>query len=107
LASSEDNVDVTRNMKLVEWLKCELLSGVASFFQLAQRGSQDTLADIIANIILVAYLLARRLGMTYAMIDLKIQSKIKLGVTEDHEVEKWYNDLSDLAGYMNRNRKQG
>jgi hypothetical protein len=107
LASSEDNVDVTRNVKVVEWLKCELLSGVASFFQLVQRGSQEALVDVIANIILVAYLLARRLGMTYAMIDLKIQSKIKLGITEDHEVEKWYNDLSDLAGYMNRNRKQG
>ncbi len=110
MASSEDNLDVTRNMRLVEWLKCEMLTGVASFYQLMQRGSrssQEALADVIANIILVAYLLARRLGMTYATVDLRIQSKIKLGITEEHEVEKWYKDLSELAGYMNRTRKQG
>ncbi|NLO25269.1 MAG: hypothetical protein GX114_03890 [Clostridiales bacterium] len=110
LASTKDKVEVTRNMRLVEWLKCEMLSGVATFYQLMHRGSresQEALSDVIANIILVAYLLARRMGLTYAAIDLKIQNKIKLGITEEHEVEKWYKDLSGLAGYLNRNRKQG
>ncbi len=108
MTPSEHNLDVTRNLRLVEWLKCEMLSGMASFYRLMLKGSrvsQEALADVLANIILVAYLLARRMGMTYAMIDLKIHSKIKLGVTEEHEVEKWYRDLSELAAYMNRNRK--
>lgn len=104
----EDKVEVARNMRLIEWLKCEMLTGVSSFYQLMQKGNregQEMLSDVLANIILVAYLLARRLGMTYAAIDLKIQNKIKLGITEEHEVEKWYKDLSGLAGYLNRNRK--
>jgi hypothetical protein len=109
MASTEDKMEVIRDMGLVEWLKCEMLSGVASFYQLMHRDgreNQEAVSDVIANIILVAYLLARRLGMTYTAIDLKIQNKIKLGITEDHEVEKRYKDLSELAGYLNRNRRQ-
>jgi hypothetical protein len=95
-------------MRLIEWLKCEMLSGISSLYRLVlkgSRGSQEAVTDVIANIILVAYLLGRRMGITFAAIDLKIQGKIKLGITEGHEVEKWYGDLSELAGYMNRNRE--
>lgn len=108
LAPSGDNMDITRNIKLIEWLKCELLSGVASFNQLlykGKQGSHEALTDVIASIILVSYLLARRLGITFASVDLKIQNKIKLGITEEHEIEKRYGDLSELSAYMNRNRK--
>ncbi len=108
MTSSGDKLDITRNMRLIEWLKCEMLSGIASFYQLmlkGSRGSQEAVTDVIANIILVAYLLGRRMGITFAAIDMKIHSKIKLGVTEQHEVEKWYGDLSELARYMNRNRE--
>lgn len=108
LAPSGDNIDITRNIKLIEWLKCEILSGISSFYQLlykGKQGSQDALTDVIANIILVSYLLARRLGITFAAVDSKIQSKIKLGITEGHEIERWYGDLSELSAYMNRNRK--
>jgi len=108
LASSGDNMDITRNIKLIEWLKCELLTSIATFNQLlykGKRGSLEALTDVIANIILVSYLLARRLGITFASVDLKLMSKIKLGITEGHEIEKWYGDLSELSEYMNRNRK--
>lgn len=103
-----DRMDITKNIKLIEWLKSELLSGVAAFYRLlfkGSKGSQEAVVDAIANIILVSYLLAKRLGINFAAVDLKIKSKIKLGITEQHEVEKWYGDLSQLSGYMNRNRE--
>lgn len=104
------DMDITKNIKIVEWLKSELLTGIASLYQLllkGARGSQEAALDILANIILVAYLLARRLGMSYSAVDIKVENKIKLAIAEDHEIEKWSGDLSSLSTYLNRSRNQG
>jgi len=103
-------LDITKNIKIVEWLKSELLTAIASLYQLllkGARGSQEASLDILANIILVTYLLAKRLGLSYSAVDMKIENKIRLGVAEDHEVEKWSGDLSSLSAYLNRSRNQG
>lgn len=108
MTSSGDRVDITKNLRIIEWLKCEMLSGMASLYRLTlkrHRDEHEALTDVIANIILVAYLFGRRFGITFAAIDLKIQSKLKLAVTEDHEIEKQFGDLSELSGYLNRKGK--
>lgn len=105
---SQKNIDITKNIKIIEWLKSELLTAVASLFQLLIKGiqnSQEAILDVIANIILVSYLLGRRLGLTFQSIDLKIESKAKLGLVENHKIEKWYGDLSELLDYFNKARK--
>ncbi|WP_416199004.1 MAG: MazG-like family protein [Sporanaerobacter sp.] len=102
------DIDIMKNVKVVEWLKCELLSSVASLFQLLQSGiknAKDDMLDLISNIILLAYLLGKRLGLSYESIDLKVEDKIKLGLIEEHQVEKWYGDLSELHEYYNTNRR--
>lgn len=105
--SNSRNIDITKNIKVIEWLKSELLSAVASLFELLVKGvqnSQEAILDILANIILVTYLLGKRLGLSFDTIDSKIQSKVKLGVVEEHNIEKWYGDLSDLLDYFKRTR---
>lgn len=99
------NVDVTKNIKMIEWLKSELLSAIALLFETLTMGiknSQDKTLDILANLILITYLLARRLGITYEKIDSKIRDKAKLGRIEEHNIEKWYGDLSDLIKHLDR-----
>ncbi len=101
-------IDITKNIKIIEWLKSELLSSVASLFELLVKGikgQQEAIADILANIILVAYVLGRRLGINYSNLDMRIEDKVKLGVLEDHKVESWFGDLSALKKHMNRNSK--
>lgn len=101
-------IDITKNIKIIEWLKSELLSSVASLFELLVKGikgQQEAIADILANIILVAYVLGRRLGINYSNLDMRIEDKIKLGVLEDHKVESWFGDLSALKKHMNRDGK--
>ncbi len=103
----DNNIDVTKNIKMIEWLKSELLTTIASLYELlvkGAKGSQEAIIDVLANIILVTYLLAKRLGINFARIDMKIGDKIKLGVLENHKIEEWYGDLSDLKQYLNRNR---
>ncbi|SHJ93577.1 MazG-like family protein [Paramaledivibacter caminithermalis] len=105
----DNGIDITKNVRIIEWLKSELLSSLASLFELLVKGikgQQDTIADILANIILVAYVLGRRLGVNYSNLDMRIYDKIKLGVLEEHKVESWFGDLSALKKHMDRNSKQ-
>jgi hypothetical protein len=67
--------------------------------------TQEVIVDILANLILVTYLLGKRLGVASSVIDAKIQDKIRIGMLEDHETEKWYGDLSDLNDYLKKSKK--
>lgn len=100
------NVDVTKNIKMIEWLKSELLTAIALLFEtlvMGIRNSQEKILDILANLILITYLLGRRLGITFERIDDKVKDKAKLGRIEEHDIEKWYGDLSELIKHLNRN----
>ena len=101
------DVSITKNIRMIEWCKCELLAGVSSLFELCFKGakaSREAILDVLSNIIMVVYLIGRRLGVQYNDIDRKLESKLKLGILEEHEVEKWFGDLSDLNHYIKNNR---
>lgn len=95
--------DVTRNVKIMEWMKTELLMSLGDLFNLILKGVKpldEALQDTLANIIMITYLLAKRLGISFTEIDYKVKEKIKLGISEDHSVERWYGDLSELKKHM-------
>lgn len=95
--------DVTSNIKVVEILKNELLSSVASLFHILLKGakaSQDALIDILANIILLIYLMAKRLGIGFFVLENKVIEKAKLSMLEENETENWHKDLSDIYNYF-------
>jgi len=47
----------------------------------------ESVAETLSNIILICYMLGRRLGVSYNSIEIKINNKIKLGIIENHDVE--------------------
>ena len=100
----DKSIDITHNIKMIDWLKSELLTDVADLFKKLVNGVQedtlDILGEIISNLIIESYLLARRLGISYNTIDLKIENKLKLGMIEEHEIEKRYGDLSELSKHL-------
>jgi len=103
----QKETDITKNIRLIEFLKSELLTSVASLYQILLKGtkaSRDALLDILANLIMVTYILGKRLGIPYGAIGSKIMDKIKIGMLEEHETEKWYGDLSDLSEYLQKHR---
>lgn len=104
----EPEIDITRNVKIIEWLKSQLLMDIAVLFKNLAAGAReevrDAVADAIANIIIVAYLIGKRLGITYNSIELKMQKKIRLGIIEEHDVEKYHGDLSELSHHLSLNR---
>mgnify|MGYP006324404775 CR=1 FL=1 len=97
--------DVTRNVKIMEWMKTELLMSLGDLFNLILKGVKpldEALQDTLANIIMITYLLAKRLGISFTEIDYKVKEKIKLGINEGHSVERWYGDLSELKKHMDQ-----
>ena len=57
------NSDVTKNVKIIEWMKKELILSVGDVFDLIFKGVKpldEALQDTLANIIMITYLLAKR-----------------------------------------------
>lgn len=104
----KNNVDIGRNIKMIDFLKCELLSSVSLVFEALFKGAkegQQMIIEGLANIILVTYALGRRLGIEYEDIDKKVQEKARLHILEEHHLEKWYGDLSSLHQHLKEDRK--
>ena len=87
----------------MEWMKTELILSVGDLFNLIFKGVKhldEALQDTLENIIMITYLLGKRLGISFNEIDYKIKEKIKIGIDENHSVESWYGDLSNLKKHM-------
>ena len=97
------NSDVTKNVKIIEWMKKELILSVGDVFDLIFKGVKpldEALQDTLANIIMITYLLAKRLGISFSEIDYKIKENIRIGIDQNHIVESWYGDFSNLKKHM-------
>lgn len=95
--------DITRNIRLIEWLKSEMLSSVARLFSLLSgsvKASQDALTACLGNIIVACYLLGKRLGLHYALIDRVMEDQLRLGIIEDNDIEQSYGDLTELLDHL-------
>lgn len=101
----DKEIDVARNIQTIEILKSKLLKDVSNLFEDLVDGINDdvhsSIIDKLSNIILISYLLGRRLGINYNAVGLKIENKMKLGLLENDNIEKNYGDISELMKYFN------
>ena len=99
--------DITKNIRLIERLKSQMLNSVAEVFTMLASGakaSQEALAGCLGKIIVACYLLGRRLGIHYALIDQTIEDQIRLGIIEGNDIEQNYGDLSELQQHLRDSR---
>ncbi|NLV91419.1 MAG: hypothetical protein GX030_03365 [Firmicutes bacterium] len=92
-------IGIAKNIRTVEWLKAELVSGTGELMRGLVRGAEDKILDSLAGIVVTAYILAERLGIGFATLDAKIASKVKANIEQSHEIEEWFGDFSALARY--------
>jgi NTP pyrophosphatase (non-canonical NTP hydrolase) len=101
-------MDITRNIRIIEWFKSELLGNVASLYRLLVDGMKeeihDELADILSCIILISYLLGRKLGINYGAVEIKMRNKIRLGLLEACGTDKDREDLGELSRHLDSSR---
>ena len=99
----EKGSDITKNVKIIEWIKNEILISVSDLFKLIFKGVKpidDKLQNTLANIIMLTYLLGKRLGVDFDEIDYKIKEKSREAIKEEHSIETWFGDLSKLEKHI-------
>ena len=104
-------MDITKNMRLIESLKSDLLLAVSQLYtEMADENCEDirdVALDTLSDVIIISYLLSRRLGLDYPAVEKQIVSKIRLGILQEHETEKYFGDLSALSRIRGRNPQAG
>ncbi|MEA1961569.1 MAG: MazG-like family protein [Bacillota bacterium] len=93
-------IDIATNLKVVDWLKAELVDSVAVLFKSLLKASADVTADALSTIIITTYLLGRRVGIQFQTIDMVVNYKLNNSINEANEIEQWYGDLTELRQYI-------
>lgn len=104
MTGDQQPIDVARNARTVEWLKAELAGGLAGVFRAMWSGRTDAVTESLAVIVMTAYLLARRLGVSFSQLDNKLMGYLRTNIEDEHEIERWYGDLSALSEHWQNRR---
>ncbi len=97
-------LDITKSLRAIEWLKTELLGAVTLVFRALTKGADDIITDALAQVVLIVYLLGRRLGIGFGTIDNRLAHMVRQSISGEHELETWYGDLSVLEEYLRSKR---
>lgn len=98
----ERGVQFAKSVKVIEWLKTEILDQVTHLFKGVQYASQHVMIDSLSSLVISIYVLARRTGFTFRELDQSVVQKLREHVREGHQLEEWYGDLSALEEYLNK-----
>lgn len=106
---NSDDFDIMGNMTLIENYKTYLLSELADLYVSMSKENKidmDDINDEISSIIILSYLLSKRLGLDYGEIDERIVRKLKAGLIEGNNAEKEFQDYSKLVNYIKNGREK-
>lgn len=105
MSSNNSDLNIVKNVRIIEWLKAELLTGIGALFKSMIKNNEEAIVDALANLIMGCYFLGKRLGFPYAKIDAQIEQRLDSTEMQEHEIEEWYGDISNLQQYVKeRNR---
>lgn len=93
-------VDIATNLKIVEWLKADLVDTLGVLLKSLLKAGNDATTDALANLIIIAYILGRRVGISFQLIEMRIKLKLNNSINDAHEIEQWYGDLAHLQKYL-------
>jgi len=101
-----DELDIMGNIRLIENYKTFLLTSVADLHISMLKGNKANLEEIkeeISQIIILSYLLAKKLGIDYSSIDDKLIKKLRLGLSEENNKEQ--GEYLSLITYLKEGRE--
>jgi len=98
-------IDVAKNLKMIDWLKAEIVDAVAELFKSLLMKSSDAVCDALATLIILAYILGQKVGVGFAAVDAKIKNKLHLSLENSLGGEEWQDNLSELLGYLEKTKR--
>jgi len=98
----QQNVHIAKNIKVMEWLKAEIIEQVGGLFKGLFHGKETFIIDSISSLIIAIYVLARRVGIPFHKLESAVLEKLQNHLEQGHEIEEWYGDLSVLEQYIKK-----
>lgn len=98
----DKGMQIAKNLKVLEWLKSEILDQVAGLYRHLMHSKREHALDCLASLVVAAFVLARRIGFSFRELDNAVSRKLRDHVREGHQMEEWYGDLSALAEYKDK-----
>lgn len=99
-----ESMKISANLKAIENLKSSVLSEIASLYTAIsayeEKSSYADAASAVSTVIAMNYILARRLGIGYRVIDEKMDCFLAVAEDEGHELETEFSDMSALRKYL-------
>jgi hypothetical protein len=96
-----------RHLKVIDWLKAELASSVGAVLRAMVSGTEDAIVSALASLVLTAYVLGRRVGVSYVRLDMRVSGAAQELISEGHELERAYGDLSALVQHLEARAPDG
>lgn len=99
----EREVDIAGTLRIIEMLKSQMLMDVAQLFSdLSEPNRNSTIerGDLLADIVILSYLLSKKLGISHQQIDRRIINKTRLGLVESDSADRWHKELSELLKHF-------
>jgi len=97
-----DNIQFAKNIKVIDWLKTEILGQTSNLFKSLQYANQHLVLDSLSSLVALSYVMSCRMGFTYKDLDQAVIQKLKDLIREGHQLEEWYGDLSKLDEYLSK-----
>jgi hypothetical protein len=92
--------EILRKMRLIEWLKAELITQIGQLYQAMAQNSEKAIVEGLAAVVVACYILGRRLGIGFDSLDKAILEKVELDIKKEREVEKWFGDSSEYQRHL-------
>lgn len=99
----ERELDIAGTLRVIEKLKSQMLMDIAQLFSELNepnRNSNIERGDLLADIVILSYLLSKKLGIPYKQIDRRIINKTRVGLVESNANDRWHNDLAELLQHF-------
>lgn len=100
----EQALNITTNIRAIENIKSEILQEVAKLYvrlaDFEDTNLYDNVSSSIATIVAMDYILARRIGLDFHVVDEKISELTALAAEGGHELEEAFGDMSELRSHI-------
>lgn len=78
------SIDITKNIRAIEGLKCDLLNDLSTLFRYMQKPAQlEDGEETLASMLLHLYLLANKLGLDFTQLDAAAVSRLKRSALDE------------------------
>lgn len=98
----ERGAQFAKSIKVIDWLKTEILDQTTSLFKGIHHANQHVVIDSLSSLITSVYVLARRMGFSCHEVDQAVVHKLKEHIRDGHQLEEWYGDLTKVEEYLNK-----